>query len=83
MKRKKNLLRRAKEILQIEKLGLEEVSKNLDSSFAQALELILTLRESGSYRSREKWNYRKKIQHAFLYRNTSFFFTRLKLFTET
>jgi arabinose-5-phosphate isomerase len=44
MKRKKNLLRRAKEILQIEKLGLEEVSKNLDSSFAQALELILNIK---------------------------------------
>jgi arabinose-5-phosphate isomerase len=44
MKRKKDLLNRAKEILQIEKLGLEEVSKNLDSSFAQALELILNIK---------------------------------------
>uniref|UniRef100_A0A7V6CDA7 KpsF/GutQ family sugar-phosphate isomerase n=1 Tax=Thermodesulfobacterium geofontis TaxID=1295609 RepID=A0A7V6CDA7_9BACT len=44
MKRKKDILERAKEILQIEKLGLEEVSKNLDFSFAQALELILNIK---------------------------------------
>ncbi|PMP94962.1 MAG: KpsF/GutQ family sugar-phosphate isomerase [Thermodesulfobacterium geofontis] len=44
MKRKKEILERAKEILQTEKLGLEEVSKNLDSSFVQALELILNIK---------------------------------------
>jgi len=44
MKRKKDILERAKEILQIEKLGLEEVSKNLDFSFAQALEFILNIK---------------------------------------
>ncbi len=37
----KDLLIRAKEILQTEKEGLEEVIKNLDSSFTKALELIL------------------------------------------
>lgn len=42
--KKKDILKRAKEILQIEKLGLEEVSKNLDSSFVQALELILNIK---------------------------------------
>uniref|UniRef100_A0A7V4JP00 KpsF/GutQ family sugar-phosphate isomerase n=1 Tax=Thermodesulfobacterium geofontis TaxID=1295609 RepID=A0A7V4JP00_9BACT len=44
MERKKDILERAKEILQIEKLGLEEVSKNLDYSFAKALELILNIK---------------------------------------
>lgn len=44
MKEKEILLERAKEILQIEKLGLEEVSKNLNDSFVQALELILNIK---------------------------------------
>jgi arabinose-5-phosphate isomerase len=44
MKEKEVLLERAKEILQIEKLGLEEVSKNLNDSFVQALELILNIK---------------------------------------
>jgi len=44
MKEKEALLERAKEILQIEKLGLEEVSKNLNDSFVQALELILNIK---------------------------------------
>jgi arabinose-5-phosphate isomerase len=39
---KKDLIERAREILQIEKEGLEEIAKNLDSSFIKALELILT-----------------------------------------
>lgn len=38
---KKDLLKRAKEVLEIEKEGIEELSKNLDTSFIEALELIL------------------------------------------
>lgn len=44
MRRKKNILKRAKEILQVEKTGLEEVSKKLDLSFVKALELILNIK---------------------------------------
>ena len=36
-----NILQRAKEIFKIEKEGLEEISKNLDYSFVNAVELIL------------------------------------------
>jgi len=36
-----NILQRAKEIFEIEKEGLEEISKNLDYSFVNAVELIL------------------------------------------
>ncbi len=36
-----NILQRAKEIFKIEKEGLEEISKNLDYSFVNAIELIL------------------------------------------
>lgn len=36
-----NILKRAKEIFEIEKEGLEEISKNLDYSFVNAVELIL------------------------------------------
>jgi len=38
---KKDLLKRAKEVLETEKEGIEELSKNLDTSFIEALELIL------------------------------------------
>lgn len=44
MEKKKQLLERAKEILKIEKEGLEEISKNLDFSFVKALELILSIK---------------------------------------
>jgi len=44
MKKEKYLLKRAKEILKTEKEGLEEISKNLDSSFIKAVELILNIK---------------------------------------
>ncbi|HEA84223.1 MAG TPA: KpsF/GutQ family sugar-phosphate isomerase [Thermodesulfobacterium geofontis] len=44
MKKDKYLLERAKEILKTEKEGLEEISKNLDSSFIKAVDLILNIK---------------------------------------
>jgi len=44
MKKEKYLLKRAKEILKTEKEGLEEISKNLNSSFIKAVELILNIK---------------------------------------
>lgn len=44
MKKEKYLLKRAKEILKTEEEGLEEISKNLDSSFIKAVELILNIK---------------------------------------
>ncbi|MCD6548944.1 MAG: KpsF/GutQ family sugar-phosphate isomerase [Thermodesulfobacterium sp.] len=44
MKKEKYLLKRAKEILKTEKEGLEEISKNLDSSFIKAVDLILNIK---------------------------------------
>ncbi|RKX59523.1 MAG: KpsF/GutQ family sugar-phosphate isomerase [Thermodesulfobacteriota bacterium] len=41
MKKDNSLLLRAKEILEIEKQGLEEVIKNLDEAFEKAIDLIL------------------------------------------
>lgn len=38
------MLNRAKEILALERAGIEEVEKNLDENFLQALDLILSLR---------------------------------------
>lgn len=39
-----SMLDRAKEILALERAGIEEVEKNLDENFLQALDLILSLR---------------------------------------
>jgi arabinose-5-phosphate isomerase len=39
-----SMLNRAKEILALERAGIEEVEKNLDENFLQALDLILSLR---------------------------------------
>ncbi len=39
-----SILNRAKEILALERAGIEEVEKNLDENFLQALDLILSLR---------------------------------------
>ncbi|MCD6489745.1 MAG: KpsF/GutQ family sugar-phosphate isomerase [Thermodesulfobacterium sp.] len=44
MKKEKYLLKRAKKILKTEKEGLEEISKNLNSSFVKAIELILNIK---------------------------------------
>ncbi|MDF2954079.1 MAG: D-arabinose 5-phosphate isomerase GutQ [Thermodesulfobacterium sp.] len=44
MKKEKYLLKRAKEILKTEEEGLEEISKNLDSSFIKAVDLILNIK---------------------------------------
>ena len=39
-----SMLNRAKEILALERAGIEEVEKNLDENFLQALDLLLSLR---------------------------------------
>jgi arabinose-5-phosphate isomerase len=39
-----SMLNRAKEILALERAGIEEIEKNLDENFLQALDLILSLR---------------------------------------